>query len=143
MTVAEYETEELSKAMHRDFMSTPITIDVNGPTVNISMASITNKITITAKDAISGVATVKYAIKDSAGNVSGFTDYTGPLIKPDNTKQIIVEATDKLGNVSTTESTILDGSGGTGGGAGGPGGTPAATSLVQLMSMRPTTGPQW
>jgi hypothetical protein len=64
-------------------------------------------------------------------------------IKPDNTKQIIVEATDKLGNVSTTESTILDGSGGTGGGAGGPGGTPAATSLVQLMSMRPTTGPQW
>lgn len=82
-------------------MSTPITIDVNGPTVNISMASITNKITITAKDAISGVATVKYAIK------------------PDNTKQIIAEATDKLGNVSTTESTILNGSGG---GAGGPGG---------------------
>ena len=105
VTVAEYETEELSKVLHRDSMSTPITIDVNGHTVNISMASITYKITITAKDAISGVAAVKYAIK------------------PDNTKQIIVEATDKLGNVSTTESTILDGSGGTGGGgAGGPGG---------------------
>ena len=121
--VSEYENADASgKILNRDSVRSPITIDVDGPVVNISLDPVTKEITITARDAVTGIGKdaegndmVTYCLVDESDARSETYLYTGSFNLPTGTKQVIVFAEDKCGNASTTESANLNGSGGSGG----------------------------
>lgn len=124
--VSEYENADATgKILHRDSVRSPITIDVDGPVVNISLDPVTEKITINARDAVTGLGKtaegndlVTYCLVDGSDNRSEVYLYTGPFSLPAGTKQVVVFAEDKCGNTSTTESANLNGTGGGSGGSG-------------------------
>lgn len=114
--ISEFTTAEMTKKSYSDSISAPLQIDVNAPVVNISLDRTTNIISITARDAIAGLASTKYAIITAAGQ-SDWYDYdpSNPLVLT-GTCKIVVEAIDKVGNgagqYTTSNEMSLSGSGG-------------------------------
>lgn len=114
--ISEYTSAEMVKKSYSDSISAPLQIDVNAPVVNISLDRTTNIISITARDAIAGLASTKYAIITAAGQ-SDWYDYdpSNPLVLTGSCK-IAVEAIDKVGNgagqYTTSNEMSLDGTGG-------------------------------
>ena len=103
VVLKEYSDTTLSYIFNTDKVTATVSIDVTGPVTGISYLDLTNSAVLSIKDTISGVDTAQYRINEGAW----VPCTNGETISMTTNGYIEVEATDKLGNTSTTRSQYI------------------------------------
>lgn len=115
--IDEYEDTTKTRIVNTETIRDSISVDASAPVVSVFYNAATAQVEVTARDAMAGIGTATYTVKDDGGNalVSG-ADYRTPYTV---TQRCRVEAvaTDKLGNTTTKLSNMVEPSGGAAGGA--------------------------